>query len=148
MAQLGCKKESKISFQVFWTRQVMNVTHSLFNLSQTFSRGPTYLFLPRKWKCFVGTCILLHKFSFLVCPFVTLLEMIVDHNWLDLISFQEVAAVSVTNLRCLRGALPLKGRRQALQPRRPLIPRQTEAGNSGFCFNFWEHSRRRIIVLF
>ena len=75
---------------------------------------------------------MLHKFSFLVCPFVTLLEMIVDQNLLDLMSFQEVAAVSVTNLRCLRGALPLKGRLQALQPRPPLIPRQTEAGNSGF----------------
>ena len=54
--------------------------------------------------------------------------MIVDQIDLKWISFQEVAAVSVTNLRCLRGALPLKGRRQALQPRRPLIPRQTEAG--------------------
>ena len=54
--------------------------------------------------------------------------MIVDQIDLKSISFQEVAAVSVTNLRCLRGALPLKGRRLALQPRRPLIQRQTEAG--------------------
>ena len=67
--------------------------------------------------------------------------MIVD---LDLrsISFQEAAAVSVTNLRCLRGALPLKGRRQALQPRPPLIPHQTEAGTIQ---TFSMLLRRRII---
>ena len=79
MAQLGCKKESKISFQVFWTRQVMNINHSLFNLSQTYSVVVRIIyFLPRKWKCCVGIGILLHKFSFLVCPFVTFLEMLVD----------------------------------------------------------------------